>query len=111
MVIRNAAAQKLNLQDMTANRTRVLEHETTSSSTTQEGLDFATPSSKTKRQKKSAQIDEAYRFLTEAKEKLTKQDRFSYFGEVIACKLSSLTHVYKLKPSLTKFYLKWKCKV
>ncbi|CAH1975766.1 unnamed protein product [Acanthoscelides obtectus] len=59
----------------------VLEHETTSSSTTQQGLDFATPSSKRKRQKKSAQVDEAYHFLTEAKEKLTKQDRFSYFGE------------------------------
>lgn len=28
--------------------------------------------------------------MTEAKEKLTKQDRFSYFGEVIACKLRSL---------------------
>ncbi|CAH1961694.1 unnamed protein product [Acanthoscelides obtectus] len=38
----------------------VLEHETTSSSTTQQGLDFATPSSNTKRQKKSAQVDEAH---------------------------------------------------
>nr|CAI5837359.1 unnamed protein product [Callosobruchus analis] len=28
--------------------------------------------------------------MLEAKEKLKKQDRFSYFGEVVACKLRSL---------------------
>nr|CAH7743756.1 unnamed protein product [Callosobruchus chinensis] len=64
--------------------------ETTTASTNQQIIDVAAASSKSKRNKNSSQVDEDYNFLSEAKKKLRTQDRFSYFGEVVACKLRSL---------------------